>query len=57
VVPEKDGEDQADRVMSERALHRVKDERDIIRKIERRKPNWIGHIWRWNCLARHVIEG
>jgi hypothetical protein len=22
-----------------------------------RKANWIGHIWRRNCLLTHVIEG
>jgi hypothetical protein len=28
-----------------------------IYKIKRRKANWIGHIWRRNCLLKHVIEG
>jgi hypothetical protein len=25
--------------------------------IKRRKANWIGHVFRRNCLPKHVIEG
>ena len=32
-------------------------ERNILRTVEGRKANWIGHILRGNCLLRHVIEG
>jgi hypothetical protein len=39
------------------ALHRVKEERNILQTIKRRKANWIGHILRRNCLLSHVIEG
>jgi hypothetical protein len=39
-----------DRVRKEGALHRGKEERKILQTIQRRKANWIGHIWRWNCL-------
>jgi hypothetical protein len=38
-------------------LHRVKEERNIVHTIKRRKANWIGHILRKNCLLKHVIEG
>jgi hypothetical protein len=38
-------------------LHRVKEERNILHTIKRRKANWIGHILRKNCLLKHVIEG
>jgi ppGpp synthetase/RelA/SpoT-type nucleotidyltranferase len=38
-------------------LHRVKEERNILHKIKRRKANWIGHILRRNCLLKDVIEG
>ena len=39
-------------------LQRVKEERFILQKIQRRKANWIGHILRRNCLLKqHVIEG
>jgi hypothetical protein len=47
----------ADRVRNEEVLHRVKDERNIVQTIKRRKANWIGHILRRNCLLKHVIEG
>jgi hypothetical protein len=35
----------------------VKEERNILHKIKRRKAGWIGHIWCGNYLQRHVIEG
>jgi hypothetical protein len=46
-----------DRVSNEEVLHRVKEERNILHTIKRRKTNWIGHILRRNCLLKHVIEG
>jgi hypothetical protein len=33
-----------DRVRNEDVLHRVKEERNIVHTIKRRKANWIGHI-------------
>jgi hypothetical protein len=36
---------------------RVKEERNIVHTIKRRKANWIGHILSGNCLLKHVIEG
>jgi hypothetical protein len=44
-------------VRNEEALRRVKEERNILRAIKRRKANWIGHILRGNCLLNHVFEG
>jgi hypothetical protein len=38
-------------------LHRVKEERNIVHAIKRRKANWIGHILHRNCLLKRVIEG
>jgi hypothetical protein len=38
-------------------LHRVKDDRNILNTIKRRKANWIGHILHRNCLLKHIIEG
>jgi hypothetical protein len=35
----------------------VKEERNIVHTIKRRKANWIGHILRRNRLLKHVIEG
>jgi hypothetical protein len=37
--------------------YRVKEERNIVHTIKRRKANWIDHILRKNCLLKHVIEG
>jgi hypothetical protein len=44
-------------VRNEKVLHRVKEDRNIIHAIKRRKANWIGLILRRNCLLKHVIEG
>jgi len=44
-----------DRVRNE--LHRVREDRNIIHTVKRRKANWIGHILHRNCLLKHVIEG
>jgi hypothetical protein len=46
-----------DRVRNEDVLQRVKEERNILHTIKRRKANWIGHILRRNCLLKHMIEG
>jgi hypothetical protein len=46
-----------DRVRNEEVLHRVKEERNIVHTIKRRKANWICHILCRNCLLKHVIEG
>jgi hypothetical protein len=43
-------------VRNEAVLHRVKEERNILHAMQRRKTNWIGHILSRNCLLRHVIE-
>jgi hypothetical protein len=42
---------------NEEVLHTVKEERNTLHTIERRKVNWIGHILRRNCLPKHVTEG
>jgi hypothetical protein len=34
----------------------VKEDRNILPTIKRRKANWIGHILCMNCLLKHVIE-
>jgi hypothetical protein len=47
----------ADSVRKEEALHRVKEERNILQTIKRRKAKWFGHILRRNCLLKHVNEG
>jgi hypothetical protein len=45
-----------DRVRNKEVLHRIKD-RSILHTVKRRKTNWIGHIFRRNCLLKRVIEG
>jgi len=44
-------------VRSEVVLLRVKEQRNILHEIRKRKANWIGHILRRNCLIQQVIEG
>jgi hypothetical protein len=44
-------------VRNEEVLHRVKEERNIVHAIKRRKANWIGHILHRNFLLKHVTEG
>jgi len=44
-------------VRNEEVLLRVKEQRNILHEIRKRKANWIGHILRRNCLLRQVIEG
>jgi len=38
-------------------LYRVKEERDILRRVNRRKGDWISHILHRNCLLKHCIDG
>ena len=38
-------------------LLRIKEQRNILHEISKRKANWIGHILRRNCLLQRVIEG
>ena len=44
-------------VRNEEVLHRVKEERNILHTIKRLKVKRIGHIWRRNCLVKHITEG
>jgi hypothetical protein len=44
-------------VRNEEVLLRVKEQRNILLEIRKRKANWIGHILRRSCLLRQVIEG
>jgi hypothetical protein len=46
-----------DRVNNEALLHRVKEGRNILHTIRRRKANWFGYILRRNCFIKHIIEG
>jgi hypothetical protein len=44
-------------VRKEDVLVRVKEKRNILHKIRKRKANWIGHILHRNCLLQRVTEG
>jgi hypothetical protein len=46
-----------DHVRNKEVLLRVKEHRNILHEIRKRKANWIGHILRRNCLLQWVIEG
>jgi len=35
---------------------RVKEQRNSLHTVNRKKANWIGHNLRRNCLLKHVIE-
>jgi hypothetical protein len=44
-------------VRNEEVLLRVKEQRNILHEISKRKASWVGHILRRNCLLWQVIEG
>ena len=46
-----------DHVRNEDVLLRIKEQRNILHEIRKRKANWIVHILRRNCLLQRVIEG
>jgi hypothetical protein len=39
-----------------KTMDRVKEERNILHSIRRRKSNWTGHSLRRNCLLKHVTD-
>jgi hypothetical protein len=40
-----------------KVLQRVKEERNNLKTITRKKAKWIGHILCRDCLLKHVFEG
>ena len=46
-----------DHVRSEEVLLKVKEQKNILHEISKRKANWIGHILCGNCFLQRVIEG
>ena len=46
-----------DHLKNEEVLLRVKEQRNILHEISKRKANWIGRILHINCLLQRVIEG
>jgi hypothetical protein len=45
-----------DHVRNKEVLLRVKEQKNILHEIRKRKTNWIGHILRRNCLLQLFIE-
>jgi hypothetical protein len=45
-----------DHVKNEEELLRVREHRNILHEIRKRKTNWIGHILLKNCLLQQVTE-
>ena len=46
-----------DQVGNDEVFLRVKEQRNILYEIRKRKANWIGHILRRNCILQRVTEG
>jgi hypothetical protein len=46
-----------DHVRNEDVLLTVKEDRNILHEIRKRKANWIGQILRRNCFLQRVTEG
>jgi hypothetical protein len=46
-----------DHVRNDEVLLRVKEQRNILHEMSKRKVNWIGRILGINCLLHRVIEG
>ena len=46
-----------DHVRNEEVLLRVKEQRNVLYEISKRKADWISHILLGNCLLELVIEG
>jgi hypothetical protein len=46
-----------DHVRNEDVLLRIKEQRNILHEICKRKANWIGHILRRKCLLQRVTKG
>jgi len=45
-----------DRVKNQ-VLHRIKEQKNILHTVKRRKAAWIGHMLCRNCLVKYIIEG
>ena len=46
-----------DRIANDEVSLRVKEERNVLHTINRRTVTSIGHIFRRNCLLKHVLAG
>jgi hypothetical protein len=46
-----------DHVTNKEVLQRIKEERNILQAIKRRKGNWLDNILHRNCLLKYIIDG
>jgi len=46
-----------DHVRNEEVLFGVKEQRNVLLEISKRKATWIGHILLRNCFLQQVVEG
>jgi hypothetical protein len=46
-----------DHVRNEEVLLTLKEQRNILNEISKRKANWIGHVLCRNCLLRQATKG
>jgi hypothetical protein len=46
-----------DHVRNEEVLLNVKEQRNILHEMRKRKANCAGHILRRNCILQRIIEG
>jgi hypothetical protein len=53
----KNGEDQMDRSCEKWSTTWRQGRKDYPKTIKKRKAAWIGHIFRKNCILKHIIEG
>jgi hypothetical protein len=44
-------------VRSDKVSRRVKEDSNMLQRVNRRMANWIGQIVRRDCLLKQVIEG
>jgi hypothetical protein len=44
-------------VRNEEVVHKVKEQRNVLHTVNRRKANWMGYIYHKNCPQKNVIEG
>jgi hypothetical protein len=47
----------SDCVRNAEVLHRIKEERNILNTVNRRKVNWVSHVLCRNCFLKRITEG
>ena len=47
----------SEKVTNEQVIDRIGEKRTLLNNILRRKANWIGHVFKINCLVHDAIDG